>query len=219
MSNVSKEDYKSIAARVQQKVLDSIPHQWVIPGDLKAQHTGDSHTFIESCGILTAKQLNITRLTASECLRDIHAGQIRAAEVVEAFCARAALAHQLCNCLTEFSPQQAIAQAKALDDDFEKTGKLVGPLHGMPMAVKDIMHVKDSVVTMAWVAWADNAGSTFDASIVQVMRDAGAVIFARTTMPQTGMALETVSNLWGRTLNPYVQWMTTSNTQTQLLAL
>ncbi len=35
------------------------------------------------------------------------------------------------------------------------------------------------------------------------MRDAGAVFFGRTTMPQTGMALETVSNLYGRTLNAY----------------
>lgn len=65
------------------------------------------------------------------------------------------------------------------------------------------MHVKDKVLTQAWVAWADNAPSTIDSSPVKVMRDAGAILFGRTTMPQTGMALETVSNLWGRTLNPY----------------
>lgn len=38
---------------------------------------------------------------------------------------------------------------------------------------------------------------------MEVLRAAGAVFFCKTTMPQTGMALETVSNLWGRTLNPF----------------
>jgi amidase len=42
-----------------------------------------------------------------------------------------------------------------------------------------------------------------DDAIVATLRAAGAIFFCRTTMPQTGMALETVSNLWGRTLNPF----------------
>ena len=41
-----------------------------------------------------------------------------------------------------------------------------------------------------------------DSALVAALRAAGAVFFCKTTMPQTGMALETVSNLWGRTLNP-----------------
>ncbi|KAK3078468.1 hypothetical protein LTR53_020649, partial [Teratosphaeriaceae sp. CCFEE 6253] len=56
---------------------------------------------------------------------------------------------------------------------------------------------------MAAVAWSKNPPAKTDASVVKVMRDAGAIFMARTTMPQTGMALETVSNLWGRTLNAH----------------
>ena len=203
MSTSTKEDFKDIGARAQKHVLDSIPRKWRLPLDIKSQHTEDARSFIETCGILSDQQLNITRLTATEALKLIHSGQLKSAQVVEAFCARAAIAHQLVNCLTEFFPDIAIAQANVLDEHFENTGELVGLLHGMPMAVKDIMHVKGSVVTMAWVAWADNDPSTFDSSIAKVMRDEGAIFFGRTTMPQTGMALETVSNLWGRTLNPY----------------
>jgi amidase len=203
MAVTSKKDYKAIAREAQQKVLDKIPPQWRIPPDTKALHTGDARSFITKCGILNENQLDITRLTATEVLKLIHTGELKAVEVVEAFCARAAIAHQLVNCLTDFYPHEAIAQARALDDDFARTGKIVGPLHGMPMAVKDIMNVKDKVTTLAWVAWVDSPPSTFDASPVRVMRDAGAIFFGRTTMPQTGMALETVSNLWGRTLNPY----------------
>ena len=198
-----KEDYQNIAERVQRRVLDSIPHQWRLSADLKAKHTGNAVSFITECGILTPRQIDITELTASEVLRRIHGGELKVAEVTEAFCARAAIAHQLVNCFTAFFPGDAIAQAKALDDEYARTGKLVGPLHGLCMAVKDIMHVKDRAVTMGWVAWADNPPSTIDASVVKVMRDAGAVFFGRTTMPQTGMALETVSNLWGRTLNAH----------------
>lgn len=45
--------------------------------------------------------------------------------------------------------------------------------------------------------------SGHDSDIVRIIRGAGAVFFCRTTMPQTGFILETVSNLWGRTLNPF----------------
>lgn len=55
--------------------------------------------------------------------------------------------------------------------------------------------------TIGYVSWYDRI-STGDASLVKVMRKSGAVVFGKTTMPQTGMALETWSNLWGRTLNP-----------------
>ncbi|KAK3704177.1 hypothetical protein LTR37_014017 [Vermiconidia calcicola] len=203
MDTPQVEDYKAIAARTQQRVLDSIPQQWRLSPDLKAQHNGDAMSFVTDCGILTQRQLGITQLTATELLRQIHSSQLSAAEATEAFCARAAIAHQLVNCLTDFFPEEAIAHAKTLDDELAKTGKPTGPLHGMPMAVKDIMHLKGKRLTMAWVAWADNAPSTIDASPAKIMRDAGVVFFGRTTMPQTGMALETTSNLYGRTLNPY----------------
>ena len=42
-----------------------------------------------------------------------------------------------------------------------------------------------------------------DSTLVQTLRAAGAVFFCKTTMPQSGMTLETVSNLWGRTTNPF----------------
>ena len=100
-------------------------------------------------------------------------------------------------------PDEALAMAEALDAEFSKSGKVVGPLHGLPMSIKDILDVEGKVVTMAAIAWANNPPAKTDGSVVKVMRDAGAVFMARTTMPQTGMALETVSNLWGRTLNAH----------------
>ena len=62
--------------------------------------------------------------------------------------------------------------------------------------------MKGKTITMGLVVWHDRIADQ-DGSIVQVVKAAGAIPFARTAMPQTGMVLQTVSNLWGRTLNPY----------------
>lgn len=55
---------------------------------------------------------------------------------------------------------------------------------------------------MGYVSWADKI-ATEDAVAVDTLRRAGAIIYAKTTMPQSGMALECVSNLYGRTLSPF----------------
>lgn len=62
--------------------------------------------------------------------------------------------------------------------------------------------VKGKRTTIGYISWFDRE-VTRNSALVQVMKDAGCVIFGKTTMPQTGMALETWSNLWGRTLNPF----------------
>jgi amidase len=60
---------------------------------------------------------------------------------------------------------------------------------------------------MGYVSWANNI-ATEDAITVDTLRRAGAIIYAKTTMPQSGMALECVSNLYGRTLNPFNTYLT-----------
>ena len=62
--------------------------------------------------------------------------------------------------------------------------------------------MKGHLTTWGYVMNKDNV-QHHDSAIVATLRAAGAVFFCKTTMPQTGMAFETVSNLWGRTLNPF----------------
>lgn len=155
------------------------------------------------CGILTNAQLKMINLTASELVMQISERSLTAVEVVEAFCTSAAIAHQVVNCLVDFFPEEATERAKELDRQLSTTGKLEGPLHGLPMAIKDTHDVKGKRSTWAFAVWLDRDLDVADSSGVKTMRDAGVVFFARTTMPQTGMALETNSPLWGRTLNPF----------------
>lgn len=55
---------------------------------------------------------------------------------------------------------------------------------------------------MGYIARRHNVAK-HDSTLIRTLREAGAVLFCKTTMPQSGMALETVSNLWGRTSNPF----------------
>ncbi|KAL1909826.1 hypothetical protein Sste5344_004333 [Sporothrix stenoceras] len=147
------------------------------------------------------EQLRITELDASALVTLLADRQLTSLQVTEAFCARAAIAHQLVNCLTVFFPDKALAEARRLDEHIGKTGKTVGPLHGLPIAVKDTFDVLGYPTTWGYAANVSHSAQR-DSAVIKILRDAGAIIFAKTTMPQAGMLLETVSNLYGRTLNP-----------------
>lgn len=90
----------------------------------------------ETCGILSQKELAITDLDATDVLAGIGSGKYTAVEVVTAFGKRAAIAHQLTACLTDFFLEEGIQRAKELDDYFKANNKTVGPLHGLPISIK-----------------------------------------------------------------------------------
>ncbi|KAK7216282.1 hypothetical protein V2G26_004285 [Clonostachys chloroleuca] len=193
--------WKPIAQASQTNLLQSIPEHWRL--DLhKYKSLKDVTSVPYTCGILTDTQLRITELTAVEIVRDLEARKLRAVQVLEAFAARAAIAHQLVNCLTDWFFEEGLRQAVELDAILDSGGKLKGPLHGVPIAVKDFHFLKGHPTTTGYVS-KRNFVSDHDSALVATLRAAGAVFFCKTTMPQTGMALETASNLWGRTLSPF----------------
>ncbi|EJF64237.1 amidase signature enzyme [Dichomitus squalens LYAD-421 SS1] len=99
------------------------------------------------------------RATASEIVQRISQGEWTASQVLEAYLARAVLAQGLTNCLTEVFFSQARAEATALDEEFTLTGKIRGPLHGVPVSFKDIFDVKGYDTTMGYSSYADKPAS------------------------------------------------------------
>jgi amidase len=81
-------------------------------------------------------------------------------------------------------------------------GRPKGMLHGLPISVKEHIKIKNTTATSGLIAWADHV-SVEDALIVRTFREQGAVFYVKTTNPQTLMAIETDSNLFGRTVNPH----------------
>ncbi|KAM0539863.1 hypothetical protein ACHAO7_011759 [Fusarium culmorum] len=193
--------WKAIAKAAQAEVLDSIPAKWKLD-TAKYQTLTDVTGVPRDCGILSDAQLSITDLTALEVVKRIESRELTAVQALEAFGARTAIAHQLVNCLMDWFYEDGLRQAEELDKSFKDTGKLKGPLHGVPVALKDFHFVAGRPTTTGYVSRRDFRPE-HDSALVKTLRDAGAVFYCKTTMPQSGMAIETMSNLWGRTLNPY----------------
>jgi amidase len=104
-------------------------------------------------------------------------------------------------------PAKALERAKHLDDYFAEHKKQMGPLHGLPISVKEHVGMKGLGCNAAFVAWWDNVADD-DALILKYLWTAGCVFYARTTQPQLLMHLETSSNLYGETVNPYNRKLT-----------
>ncbi|KAG8695479.1 hypothetical protein FRC11_001450 [Ceratobasidium sp. 423] len=98
---------------------------------------------------------------------------------------------------------QALDRARELDAYLLETGKVVGPLHGVPVSIKDHISVKGEDTACGYVAWVGKKIAEEDATVVRVLRAAGAVVYVKTTNPQALYALETSSNIYGLTTNPY----------------
>ncbi|KAL4914265.1 amidase signature domain-containing protein [Aspergillus aurantiobrunneus] len=105
------------------------------------------------------------------------------------------------NCFTEVMFSDALTQARELDRVFKETGQLQGPLHGIPVTIKDQFNVKGYDSTIGYVGRSFSP-ATDDAVLVQILKRMGAVILAKTNLPQSIMWAETDNPLWGLTINP-----------------
>lgn len=90
------------------------------------------------------------------------------------------------NCLTEIVFEDALEQARQLDHAFKQTGQIKGPLHGIPVTVKDQFNVKGVDTTLGYVG-RSFAPATEDAVLVQMLKDMGAIVLAKTNLPQSIM--------------------------------
>jgi hypothetical protein len=96
----------------------------------------DVSDLYRSSGFLSARQIDIVSHDATSLSEAIAKRTYTAVEVTEAFCRSAALAQETTNCLAWFAPKEALEAAKGLDEAMQKTGRPVGPLHGVPISVK-----------------------------------------------------------------------------------
>lgn len=94
-----------------------------------------------------------------------------------------------------------MARARELDSHLQRTGNPVGPLHGLPVSVKDTFWVKgvDSTIGLSALAFKP---ATENAPLVDLLESLGAIVIAKTNIPQTLATLDSCNNLFGRTLNP-----------------
>jgi amidase len=201
MATTQSPSWQDIAARKQKEIFDAIPSAWLVD-----KHLLHGHNFMdlprECPSIMSKEELFITEQQAVDILSHIHTRKWTSYQVTLAFCKRAALAHQVTNCLAVVLFTSALERAKELDAYMETHGRPIGALHGLPISVKEHIFLANTPATSGSISWADSP-SPGDALICKVFREAGAIFHVKTTNPQTLMALETHSNLFGRTTNPF----------------
>ncbi|OJJ34988.1 hypothetical protein ASPWEDRAFT_487705 [Aspergillus wentii DTO 134E9] len=220
---VSEPSYIRVAHRKQAQLDSQIPAEWKLPASLippgmlsPAESITNAKTYQRvsvidiprTCGLLTDRELDITEnWDVRGLVGQMVEGKLTAEEVVRGFCKRSAIAHQLTRCLTEPLFEDAIQRAQELDRHFKQTGKPVGPLHGLPVSIKDPFHIKgrDSSIGIAALAFKPAAEN---APLVELLLSLGAVVIAKTNVPQTMGALDSCNHLFGRTLNPLNRQLT-----------
>ncbi|KAK8196097.1 hypothetical protein M8818_007250 [Zalaria obscura] len=202
-------DWKEIAAGKRESVLALIPQEWRIPPPPPAEEQRDvTGSFIQQ--YLDKKEIEITETDAVGIVNKTTTGEWSAEEVAKAFCHRAAIAHQLVNCLHEIFFDSAIESAKALDEYYAKNKKPIGPLHGLPVSLKDQFHVKGVETHMGYVGWigtfqgkkGTGKEKVYESEMVKELRSLGAVLYVKTSVPHTLMCGETTNNIIEYTWNP-----------------
>ncbi|KAF8199848.1 amidase signature domain-containing protein [Mycena galopus ATCC 62051] len=155
-----------------------------------------------SANIALPDRTIILRSTANEMVSNIERGTWTASQVLEAFIAQSLVAQSATNCITEVLFEEARGRAKQLDAEFKATNRLQGPLHGVPISVKQPDDIKGYDTTIGFTTCANKPAQT-TADFVQTMVNAGAVPFVKTNVPQTMYSYECNNPIWGRTSNPY----------------
>lgn len=196
--------YKEIAAIALKRRDDAIPKDLLLPSEVLSNLPRNLTTVAKASKHFTAEELEIMETDAEDILFKIRNKIWTSTEVTKAFCKAAVVAQQLTNCLTEILFPEALERAKFLDDYLERTGNVIGPLHGLPISLKDCLITPPHPSSIGMSCYANvPTKSGEETIIVSILAKLGAVFYVKTTTPTAMMMMETISNVWGETTGAY----------------
>jgi amidase len=140
----------------------------------------------------------MTAVQMARCLRD---KELSVRDVLDAHLRQIERVNPMVNAIITLVEDQARQAAREADDRLAK-GETVGPLHGLPIAHKDLQETKGIRTTYGSVIYKD-AIPTVDSLLVERLRKAGAITVGKTNTPEFGAGSQTFNAVFGRTLNPY----------------
>jgi aspartyl-tRNA(Asn)/glutamyl-tRNA(Gln) amidotransferase subunit A len=147
--------------------------------------------------------MTLTKLTIAEAARRLRAGEISSVELTNAVLARIAATEPAIHAYVIVLEQQALAAAQRADAEL-RAGKDRGPLHGIPIAVKDIFDMAGLPTRCGSAVRRDVSAATTDAAVVTCLREAGAVIVGKTVTHEfaAGVISPPARNPWDPTRIP-----------------
>jgi len=140
--------------------------------------------------------LSVTRL--GKAIRD---KEISSSEVVDAHLNRIEQINPKINAVVQITSEEARREALEADD-LLANDEIKGPLHGVPITIKDNIETA-GVICTSGTKGRENFIPTEDATVVKRLRDAGAILLGKTNLPELGLAFESDNLVYGKTNNPY----------------
>lgn len=139
--------------------------------------------------------------SATELSRMLLAREVSAREVLDAHLARIERINPQINAIVTLTPEEAVRRAQACDDALVRGGP-VGPLHGLPVAHKDLVDTAGIRTTYGSTAFADHVPDV-DHLVARRAREAGGVLVGKTNTPEWGTGSHTDNRVFGVTRNPW----------------
>jgi amidase len=139
--------------------------------------------------------------SATSLARAIREKRVSSREVVEAYIHRIEVVNPQLNAVVQLTADTAITQAKQADVALAR-GEIKGPLHGVPITIKDSFDT-ESIISTAGTKGRASYIPQQDATAVARMRAAGAILLGKTNLPELSLAYESNNLIYGRTNNPY----------------
>ena len=151
----------------------------------------------------SAQRLEVHEASITDLQGAMTEGRVTSVQLVDAYLARITAYEKsgpALNAMIRLNPA-ARADAARLDAE-RRSGRIRGPLHGIPIILKDNFDTEGLATTGGSIALAGNV-PTADATVVRRLRDAGAVIIGKSNLHELAAGIVTVSSQGGQTRNPY----------------
>jgi amidase len=139
--------------------------------------------------------------SAAELARAIQAKEVSSVEVVTAYLERIDAVNPKLNAIVQLTAETALEQARESDTAIAR-GEIRGPLHGVPITIKDSLDTA-GVITTGGTKGRSSYVPKQDATVVTRLRSAGAILLGKTNLPELCLSPETDNLVYGRTNNPY----------------
>jgi amidase len=142
-----------------------------------------------------------TMHTASQAAKEIKAGGVTSRDLVGELLAFIEKHNPALNAIVTLDAEGALRQAKAADEMLQR-GETVGPLHGVPITIKDSFETAGMRTVSGFPPFANRIPAE-DAPPVARLRKAGAIILGKTNLPTLASGIQTNNPVFGRTNNPW----------------
>ncbi|WP_310361783.1 amidase [Pseudomonas brassicacearum] len=145
---------------------------------------------------------NPDTLTLREMAGLLRRGALTSVTLLEFYLQRIAERNPQINALIQLAPVEQLRRQAREADEMARVGQISGPLHGIPITIKDVLHVRGFKMSRG-VGELMGDVSQEDATTVARLRQAGAIIMGVSNVSELCMAFETENLIYGRTLNPH----------------